>query len=516
MKSKHMKGSLAVRFSAALVALSLPAAAQFTFDDPKLYPAGSDPHDVAVADFDGDGYLDLVTSLHSPPRLSVLRNYGDGSFGRPEFTDLPLAASLQGVIAADFDADGLADIAVSSEETGTLIILHNLGNANFSLIAQLQVGIGPTEIAVGDMDGDLDLDLAVSNTLGNSVAIVHNQGFGQFQLVQEVAVGVGPKALDFGRFFGSGVPDLVVAVHDSHAVYVLDNDGSGSYAVQLQLSAPASTHPECVAVADFDEDYDDDLVTTFSEGTLNKLAIFYQLSQGNFSPAQVFNVGAYHPSHVVAADFDLDTRADVAVVSSNSGALSMLRNLGGGAFGFQLMIDLPTTQSDHMQAADLDGDYSSDLVVTNDGGRSLTVILNARSNPSTYCLAVPNSTGAGASIASSGSPSLAAQNLKLVVTNAPPLKTGVFFYSYKPTQLPFLGAYLCIAPPIRRLDPPVLIDGNGVASYAMTLSSELVGHRPLYVLPGTVLNFQLLYRDTRNVGWPHTNLSDGLRVVFTP
>jgi hypothetical protein len=242
------------------------------------------------------------------------------------------------------------------------------------------------------------------------------------------------------------------------------------YSVQQTLITPSGTYPECVAVADFDEDYDDDLVTTFSEGTTNKVAFFYQLTQGSFSAANSFNVGAYHPSHVVAGDFDLDTRIDVAVVSSNSGVLSMLRNLGGQAFGFQLMLDLATTQSDHMQCADLDADYMPDLVVTNDGGRSLTVILNARPNPSNYCLAVPNSTGVGASIGSVGSPSIAAMNLKLMVTNAPPYKIGVFFYSYKPTQMPFQGAYLCIAPPIRRLDPPVLIDGNGVASYAMTLS----------------------------------------------
>jgi hypothetical protein len=218
MKFVLASSGIAARLSAALIVLALPAAAQFAFDDPKLYPAGSDPHDVAVGDFDGDGDLDLVTSLHTPPRLSVLRNNGDGTFARPEFTDLPMAVTLQGVIAPDFDVDGLADIAVISEETGMLIILHNLGNANFSLIAQLNVGIGPTEIAVGDMDDDLDLDLAVSNTLGNTVAIVHNLGFGQFQLVQEIAVGLGPKALDFGRFFGSSVPDLAVAVHD-RAVY---------------------------------------------------------------------------------------------------------------------------------------------------------------------------------------------------------------------------------------------------------------------------------------------------------
>ncbi len=524
MKSDLGIQGLALRLSAAVLALSLPAVAQFSFNTPVSYPSGSDPHDVAVGDFDADGDLDLVSTLHTPPRLSVLKGNGDGTYGAPLYTNLSAGVVPQGVLAPDLDADGLADVVVVSSATGELIVMHNLGNANFSQIAALSVGIGPTELVTADFDRDGDIDIAISNTTGSTVAIVHNLGNGQFQRVQDVAVGSGPKALDVGRFFGVNAPSIAVAVHDSHAVYMLKNDGSGLFNVQLILTVPNATHPECVAVADFDEDGDDDVAATFSEGNLNKFALFYQYPAGGggnlynwFSAPFRFNVGAVHPTHIVAGDFDLDTRIDVAIVSSNSAMLSMLRNLGGNAFGFQIMMNLPGPASDHMQVADLDKDYNPDLVCTNDGGSSLSVILNARTNPSSYCLSVPNSTGVGANVSMLGSASISTNNLTLRVTNAPPNKLGMFLYGQKPTMTPFNGAYLCVQPPIRRLDPIVQIDANGVASYLLPLTiNGLVGHRPLFVDPGSIWNFQFLYRDSRGGTWPRTNTSDGLRIVFEP
>lgn len=524
MKSDLGINGLALRLSAAVLALSLPAVAQFSFNTPVSYPSGGDPHDVAVGDFDADGNLDLVSTLHTPPRLSILTGNGDGTYGAAQYTNLAVGVVPQGVLAPDLDADGLADVVVVSSTTGQLIVMHNLGNANFSQIAALNVGTGPTELVTADFDRDGDIDIAISNTTGSTVAIVHNLGNGQFQRVQEVAVGSGPKALDVGRFFGVNAPSIAVAVHDSHAVYMLKNDGSGLFNVQLILTVPNATHPECVVVADFDEDGDDDVAATFAEGVLNKFAIFHQYppAPGDypfrwFSDPLSFNVGAYHPTHIVAGDFDLDTRMDIAIVSSSSAMLSLLRNFGNFGFGFQIMMNLPGPGSDHMQVADLDKDHNPDLVCTNDGGSSLSVILNARTNPSNYCLSVPNSTGVGALIGMVGSTSIAASNLTLRVTNAPPNRMGWFLYGQKPTMTPFNGTYLCLQPPIHRLDPIVPIGANGVANYGLSLgSNELVGRRMLFVDPGSIWNFQFLYRDLRSSTWPLINTSDGLRIVFEP
>ncbi|MBK8178805.1 MAG: VCBS repeat-containing protein [Planctomycetes bacterium] len=523
MKLDHGIQGLAPRLGAAMFALSLPAVAQFSFGTPVTYDLGSDPHDVAVGDVDGDGDFDLLTTLHEPARVAVLRNDGNGVFASPQLLALDPGVVPEGLIAPDFDADGLSDIAILSSSTNELILEHNLGNGVFAAIARIPIGLGPTELCATDMDGDGDVDLAVSNTLESTVLILHNSGSTQFDPVQVVGVPSGPKVIAAGKFFGEPRPSLAVAVHDSHAVYMLRNDGTGQYFVQSILTCPNGTHPECVEVADFDEDGDDDVVTTFSEGLLNKFAVYYHTpSEPGFEPSAYFsapfchNVGALHPAHVLAADFDLDTRVDVAIVSSVSNVVSILQNQGNTVFGFQRMIDLPGPASDHMALADFDRDYFADFVVTNDGGTSLSVLKNLLPEANPYCLSVPNSTGVGARIGILGSTSIAQDNLTLRVVNGPALRPGLFLHSVKPGLIPFKGSFLCLEPPVHRLTPGVQFDAGGSASLYLPLRLEKLGYPPFLVLPGEVVNFQLIYRDQRNAGWPMTNFSDGLRIVFTP
>lgn len=522
MKLEHGIPSLAAGFVSAFVALSLPAMAQFSFDTPVSYDVNADPHDVAVGDVDGDGYLDILATVHLPPRVAILRNDGSGVFGAPQFVALAPGVVPEGLIAPDFDGDGLSDIAILSRTTNELIIEHNLGNGVFAAIAQIPIGLGPTELCAVDMNGDGLLDLAVSNTLEDTVVILHNIGSTQFDPVDVVTVGSGPKAIVAGKFFGEPLPSLAVAVHDAHAVYMLRNDGTGSYFVQSVLICPNGTHPECVEVADFDEDGDDDVAATFSEGLLNKFAIFYHTPSepafeplGYFSAPVCHNVGAVHPAHLLAADFDLDTRVDVAVLNSVTHVLSILQNQGGTVFGYKAMIDLPGPGSDHLALADFDRDNFADLVATNDGGTSVSVLMNALSNPHNYCLSVPNSTGSGAIIGMLGSTSIAASDLSLRVVGGPTYRPGLFLCAVKPGMTPFAGSFLCLEPPVMRLQG-TYFDANGAASVYLPLALEKPLPPPLLVLPGEVVNFQFMYRDSRNVGWPMTNFSDGLRVVFTP
>lgn len=508
---------------AALFALALPAVAQFSFHPPVSVDVGGDPHDVAVGDVDADGDLDVLVTLHAPPRVAILINDGAGGFSTPQLVALAPGVVPEGLIAPDFDADGMSDIAILSRTTGELVIEHNLGNGVFANIAQIPVGLEPTEICATDMNGDGLPDLAVSNTLEDSIVILHNLGSSQFDPVQTVATRVGPKVIAAGKFFGESLPSLAVGVHDAHSVYVLRNDGSGHYWVQSVLTVPNSTHPECVDVADFDEDGDDDIVATFSEGLTNKFAIFRQLTtEPNYDPIAYFsapvsyNVGALHPTHLVSADFDLDTRADVAIVSSVSNVISVLQNQGNMTFGFKTMISLPGPAADHMALADFDRDFFADFVVTNDGGTSVSVVMNALSVVENYCFAVPNSTGLGAHLSLVGSTSIATNNLSLRVVNGPANRPGLFLCGSKPGMIPFKGSFLCLESPLQRLGQGLIFDGTGTVVKYVQLDIEKLGYPPLVVAPGTVVNFQFFYRDKRDPGWPMTNFSDGLRVVFTP
>ncbi len=76
------------------------------------YTVGSGPQAVVVADFDGDGKLDVAAANSADNTISILLGVGDGTFGAK--TDFPTGAGPVGIVAADLDGDGKLDLATAN------------------------------------------------------------------------------------------------------------------------------------------------------------------------------------------------------------------------------------------------------------------------------------------------------------------------------------------------------------------------------------------------------------------
>lgn len=87
-------------------------------------PEGSATVDgLATADFNGDGFLDIVT-LNSDDTLTLLYGNGDGTFRQdPNLALIPVGAGLVGMVVADFNGDGKLDIAVAESDDNTISVL---------------------------------------------------------------------------------------------------------------------------------------------------------------------------------------------------------------------------------------------------------------------------------------------------------------------------------------------------------------------------------------------------------
>jgi len=92
---------------------------------------------------------------------------------------------------------------------GRASVLLGVGDGSFQSASNWSVGALPGSLAVADFNGDGLADLAVAHDSG--VAVLLGYGDGSFQPAQNFAAGTSPYAVAVGDLQGDGAPDLAVA-----------------------------------------------------------------------------------------------------------------------------------------------------------------------------------------------------------------------------------------------------------------------------------------------------------------
>jgi hypothetical protein len=209
-------------------------------------PVGANPQGMAVADFNGDGILDLAVAGTQGTRdgVYVLRGAGNGSFVGP-FSFLPTGTTSRGVAVGDLNGDGVPDLVVTNFLSDTVSVLLGNGNGIFQPAVNYAVGGGPTSVVVGDFNGDGIPDLATANAADDTVSVLAGVGDGTFQAETRYLVGSGPTGLAAGDFNGDGALDLATANSTSNNVTLLLNRNDGAAPGQ---AAPQSSAERARAV----------------------------------------------------------------------------------------------------------------------------------------------------------------------------------------------------------------------------------------------------------------------------
>jgi type II secretory pathway component GspD/PulD (secretin) len=153
-----------------------------TFQKGVTYATGVTPVYLASADLDVDGILDLAvadsgvaTSSNSVGNsVSVFLGNGDGTFIKPGGTrlDFPAGTNPTSIAIADYNQDGLPDLAVTATGDNSFALLLGAGGGLFNAPIEVPVGTTPDSAATADFNGDGLPDLAISNFGSNSVSVV--------------------------------------------------------------------------------------------------------------------------------------------------------------------------------------------------------------------------------------------------------------------------------------------------------------------------------------------------------
>jgi hypothetical protein len=120
---------------------------------------------IAVGDFNRDGIPDLLTfnsTVDNNDGISVMFGNGDGTFGQPVTSPRP-QGGLGAAVVADFNGDGILDVAAVSSSTNTVKVFLGNGDGTFPAPLSFHVDSDPTGLAVGDFNRDGFPDLATAN-----------------------------------------------------------------------------------------------------------------------------------------------------------------------------------------------------------------------------------------------------------------------------------------------------------------------------------------------------------------
>ncbi len=329
----------------------------------------SRPWGLVAADLDGDGDLDLAASAdidtpgESVGELWVIPNLGDGSFGDARLH--LLGGGVRGLVTADLDGDGRADLAMAADDSVSVVLQGADGQLGPAVDHVIGLSLG-VEIIVADVDADGDADLVTThlNFFGDSEAlsVLLNDGLGGFSVASRLSGGSLPRATTVADIDADGAADILSGDANAGTFSVFYGHGDGTFEEPVALGDGAEPFP--LAVADLDADGRLDVVTTDARGD----AISVLLTSGTddprvFQPARRVGVGI-EPSELLVGDIDLDGDPDLVVGNARSRDVTLLSNDGRGGFGADHSRTPPWRSAigTRAVAADLDGDGLAELV----------------------------------------------------------------------------------------------------------------------------------------------------------
>ena len=341
------------------------------------YAVGASPLGCHAADFDEDGVLDLAVPAFGGHLVSVLLGAGDGTFAAAADYALANGSYPAALVSADLDSDGILDLAVADQGRASVSLLFGQGgngdgDGTFTVGAEIAVSGTPWGIAAGDFDADGVTDLATAGGSGYLSVLIGNgldaAGDGTFAAAVNYPLGSAAYGLTTGDFDEDGITDVAVAASAGLIVLPgLGTDGRGDGTFGARTVYACQTFPYGVATGDFDADGATDLAV--ANAGSHTVSILLGNGDGTFAAAVSYAAGST-PYDVAVGDWNGDGAADLAAPNSTTaGAVSILpgQRPGGlpdGTFGAPQVL-AAGAEARGLTAGDLDGDGTADLAVAN-------------------------------------------------------------------------------------------------------------------------------------------------------
>ncbi len=333
---------------------------------------------LASADFDGDGLADVAIGFAAGATgfVSVVSGDGRGGFGAAHEVELPEAADL--LASGDFDGDGRADLAAAALRSSQIFVLRGDGRGGFADPVALQTQGAVTALVAGDFgrrDGIVDLAVAASDA-ASAYALVYVNGQNRIAAdPARVELPAEASALAIADADADGLADLAAAAGSDLVVALGAREGMAGVATsRLDQTIVGLTSGRLADGAR--------LAVLTGDGAISHVRVedgqpTVSRTSGEASPGKARPAGE---AGIVAANVSAATHDDLVVLGDGAGELPLV---GGET-------DAPITAAIPVR---LNGDALADLVVLDGrGGAPRALVTKAAS---TFTVTNTNDSGPG-------------------------------------------------------------------------------------------------------------------------
>lgn len=348
------------------------------FLPPVFYPVAEDPTDMSMADFNQDGFADLIVATEDGGQIQVLLGNGDGTFDSSQIPSAWLPQEIRDTHLGYFDGDGVMDLLVTTEELNNLYLLRGLDTGAFEDPELTYVHSEPIgSVASGDINEDGQDDVVLSSICGiagcGTTRILMSDSSGNLQLDPVVY----PDSLQalVRDLDEDGDLDLLLG-SSLMAVYL--NDGNGNLSDFQQI--PVTYEIDQMLLIDVFQDNPDgvgilDVVCLIEEG--DGLAFLPGLGDGSFGPPiERYGEELDFADDLIAAQLDGNGTPDLLFFSRADDEMVILRGHGLDGVPYQEFSTYPVPSDPVcMQVEDFNSDGVLDVVVASGSEDLITVFI---------------------------------------------------------------------------------------------------------------------------------------------
>ncbi|CAF4827986.1 unnamed protein product [Rotaria sp. Silwood1] len=351
------------------------------FENLYICRVGNDsmPAAFTINDFDGDKNLDILVANNVGENIAFLHGYGNGTFA--EAMNYPTGYnSPTSIDVGYFNRDNLLDFATTNYDDYTISIYIGNGNGTFQNRTLLSTDdYYPNSLVVGDLNNDRSDDIVITIPYSSTIGVFLGYGNGTFRSMQTYStdISTNPCAAVLSDFNKDTILDIAFLDQDIPSINVLFGHSNGDFLEPITLAIEDASYSYSIATGDFNNDTEVDIVVgNIGSDDMSVLLLQYK---PDFVNSKVYSQNTSpHPSAVAIGDFNNDRQPDIVVTNSGIDNVQILLDYREETFMNRITYSTGTnSHPQHVAVADFNKDSQLDIAVVNSYNSALTIFLSS-------------------------------------------------------------------------------------------------------------------------------------------